>query len=114
MRGALFLAALALLVSDAQAETRPVYVGSIEASGRSPGSHRATLAVPRPNGAVTSPSSLCSDGQTKSRSSAAALAYAAVEMVAALVDQAIDHLRSHGEEAELLRAIARFAVARDH
>ncbi len=32
----------------------------------------------------------------------------------ALVEQAIDHLRPHGEEADLLRAIARFAVARDH
>jgi farnesyl diphosphate synthase len=32
----------------------------------------------------------------------------------ALVDQAIDHLRPHGEEADLLRAIARFAVERDH
>ncbi|MGZ8359005.1 MAG: polyprenyl synthetase family protein [Allosphingosinicella sp.] len=32
----------------------------------------------------------------------------------ALVDQAIDHLRGFGEEAELLRAVARFAVARDH
>lgn len=32
----------------------------------------------------------------------------------ALVDQAIDHLRTCGEEAELLRAVARFAVERDH
>lgn len=32
----------------------------------------------------------------------------------ALVDQAIDHLRAHGEEADLLRAVARFAVGRDH
>jgi len=32
----------------------------------------------------------------------------------ALVEQAIEHLRPHGEEAELLRAIARFAVERDH
>lgn len=32
----------------------------------------------------------------------------------ALVDQAIDHLRPFGEEAALLRAVARFAVARDH
>ena len=31
-----------------------------------------------------------------------------------LVDQAIEHLASHGEEADLLRAIARFAVERDH
>jgi len=32
----------------------------------------------------------------------------------ALVDQAIDHLRPFGAEAELLRAVARFAVERDH
>jgi farnesyl diphosphate synthase len=31
-----------------------------------------------------------------------------------LVDQAIDHLKHYGEEAELLRAVARFAVERDH
>jgi farnesyl diphosphate synthase len=31
-----------------------------------------------------------------------------------LVEQAIDYLQSHGAEADLLRAIARFAVARDH
>lgn len=31
-----------------------------------------------------------------------------------LVDQAIEHLNAHGEEADLLRAIARFAVERDH
>jgi farnesyl diphosphate synthase len=31
-----------------------------------------------------------------------------------LVDQAIEHLHFHGEEADLLRDIARFAVARDH
>ena len=31
-----------------------------------------------------------------------------------LVDQAIEHLSSHGEEADLLRAIARFAIERDH
>jgi farnesyl diphosphate synthase len=30
-----------------------------------------------------------------------------------LVDQAIDHLSDHGEEAEMLRAIARFAIERD-
>ncbi len=30
-----------------------------------------------------------------------------------LVDQAIDHLGNHGEEADLLRAIARFAIERD-
>ncbi|MFP5329076.1 MAG: polyprenyl synthetase family protein [Alphaproteobacteria bacterium] len=30
-----------------------------------------------------------------------------------LVDQAIDHLSDHGEEADMLRAIARFAVERD-
>jgi len=32
----------------------------------------------------------------------------------ALVDQAIDHLRGYGEEADLLRDVARFAVGRDH
>ncbi len=32
----------------------------------------------------------------------------------ALVEQAIDHLRPYGDEADLLRAVARFAVARDH
>ena len=31
-----------------------------------------------------------------------------------LVDQAIEHLGDHGEEADLLRAIARFAIERDH
>ena len=31
-----------------------------------------------------------------------------------LVGQAIDHLKSYGAEADLLRAIARFAVERDH
>jgi farnesyl diphosphate synthase len=31
-----------------------------------------------------------------------------------LVDQAIEHLSGHGGEADLLRAIARFAVERDH
>ena len=31
-----------------------------------------------------------------------------------LVEQAIEHLASHGEEADLLRAIARFAVERNH
>ena len=31
-----------------------------------------------------------------------------------LVDQAIEHLSSHGTEADLLRAIARFAIERDH
>jgi farnesyl diphosphate synthase len=33
---------------------------------------------------------------------------------ALLVDQAIEHLADHGEEAGLLRAIARFAIERDH
>lgn len=36
------------------------------------------------------------------------------QQAGALVDQAIDHLRAYGEEAELLRAVARFAVERDH
>jgi farnesyl diphosphate synthase len=31
-----------------------------------------------------------------------------------LVDQAIEHLSGHGREADLLRAIARFAIERDH
>ena len=31
-----------------------------------------------------------------------------------LVAQAIEHLSSHGSEADLLRAIARFAIERDH
>jgi len=31
-----------------------------------------------------------------------------------LVDQAVEHLSSHGSEADLLRAIARFAIERDH
>lgn len=31
-----------------------------------------------------------------------------------LVGQAIEHLQSYGEEADLLRDIARFAIARDH
>ena len=31
-----------------------------------------------------------------------------------LVDQAIEHLSGHGQEADLLRAIARFAIERDH
>jgi farnesyl diphosphate synthase len=31
-----------------------------------------------------------------------------------LVDQAIEHLSDHGSEADLLRAIARFSVERDH
>ena len=31
-----------------------------------------------------------------------------------LVNQAIDHLKSYGAEADLLRAVARFAVERDH
>jgi farnesyl diphosphate synthase len=31
-----------------------------------------------------------------------------------LIDQAIEHLQSFGEEADLLRAVARFAVERDH
>ena len=31
-----------------------------------------------------------------------------------LVEQAIEHLSSHGDEADLLRGIARFAIERDH
>ena len=36
------------------------------------------------------------------------------QQAAALLEQAVDHLRSYGEEAELLRAVARFVVRRDH
>ena len=36
------------------------------------------------------------------------------ENITNLVDQAIEHLSSHGSEADLLRAIARFAIERDH
>jgi farnesyl diphosphate synthase len=36
------------------------------------------------------------------------------QQAALLVDQAIEHLSGHGEEADLLRAIARFAIERDH
>jgi farnesyl diphosphate synthase len=36
------------------------------------------------------------------------------QQAAVLVSQAIEHLSSHGEEADLLRAIARFAIERDH
>ena len=38
----------------------------------------------------------------------------AQQQAALLVDQAVEHLSGHGEEADLLRAIARFAVERDH
>jgi farnesyl diphosphate synthase len=31
-----------------------------------------------------------------------------------LVNQAIEHLSHHGSEADLLRAIARFSIERDH
>jgi farnesyl diphosphate synthase len=36
------------------------------------------------------------------------------QQAALLVEQAIEHLCDHGAEADLLRAIARFAVERDH
>ena len=36
------------------------------------------------------------------------------EPVLILVNQAIEHLSDHGSEADLLRAIARFAIERDH
>ena len=36
------------------------------------------------------------------------------EQAAMLVDQAISHLASHGPEADVLRALARFIVERDH
>jgi farnesyl diphosphate synthase len=38
----------------------------------------------------------------------------AKEQAAMLVDQAIDHLSSYGQEAELLRAIAHYVLERDH
>jgi farnesyl diphosphate synthase len=37
----------------------------------------------------------------------------AAQQARVLVDQAIDHLSDHGEEADMLRAIARFAIERD-
>ena len=36
------------------------------------------------------------------------------QQASALVEQAVDHLRNHGAEADLLRAIAHFSVKRDH
>ena len=36
------------------------------------------------------------------------------EQAAALVEQAIGHLDRHGNEAELLRALARYILERDH
>jgi len=36
------------------------------------------------------------------------------QQAAFLVEQAIEHLSGHGSEADLLRAIARFAIERDH
>jgi len=36
------------------------------------------------------------------------------QQAAFLVDQAVEHLSGHGEEADLLRAVARFAIERDH
>jgi farnesyl diphosphate synthase len=36
------------------------------------------------------------------------------QQAALLVEQAIEHLHAYGEEADLLRDIARFAVSRDH
>ncbi|HEY0625503.1 MAG TPA: farnesyl diphosphate synthase [Allosphingosinicella sp.] len=36
------------------------------------------------------------------------------QQAALLVDQAVEHLQTYGAEADLLRAIARFAVERDH
>jgi farnesyl diphosphate synthase len=36
------------------------------------------------------------------------------QQAALLVDQAIEHLSSHGAEGDLLRGIARFAIERDH
>ena len=36
------------------------------------------------------------------------------QQAALLVEQAIEHLADYGEEANILRAIARFAIERDH
>jgi len=36
------------------------------------------------------------------------------EQASMLVDQAVAHLASHGSEADLLRAVARYIVERDH
>ena len=36
------------------------------------------------------------------------------QQASVLVNQAIEHLSGHGDEADLLRAIARFAIERDH
>ena len=36
------------------------------------------------------------------------------QQAAVLVEQAIEHLAEHGQEADLLRSIARFAIERDH
>jgi farnesyl diphosphate synthase len=36
------------------------------------------------------------------------------QQASVLVNQAVEHLSGHGEEADLLRAIARFAIERDH
>jgi farnesyl diphosphate synthase len=36
------------------------------------------------------------------------------QQAALLVEQAVEHLADYGDEADLLRAIARFAVERDH
>jgi len=36
------------------------------------------------------------------------------QQAALLVSQAIEHLSDHGSEGDLLRAIARFAIERDH
>ena len=37
----------------------------------------------------------------------------AAQQARVLVEQGIDHLSDHGEEADMLRAIARFAIERD-
>ena len=36
------------------------------------------------------------------------------QQAALLIEQAVEHLADHGDEADLLRAIARFAIERDH
>ena len=52
--------------------------------------------------------------RARRRSSRCSAKSARASRRALLVDQAIEHLSGHGEEADLLRAIARFAIERDH
>ena len=52
--------------------------------------------------------------RARRRSSRCSGAERARQQARMLVSQAIGHLGAHGEEADMLRAIARFAVERDH